>query len=160
MKKNYISVFFFLLMILFFSCQQGDNNNETTTDIVNIQGSAGEGINKENLPIIKFNEVEFDFDTITQGEKVSHDFKFRNLGKSALVISSASASCGCTVTEYPKKPIRSGESAEVNVVFDSSNKSGIVTKEVTLITNCMPNKTIIRIKANIFVPANNNPVKS
>ena len=156
MKRNYIFVLFFFLIILFFSCNE--NDNKAATDIVNISGTAEDGINKKDLPVMKLEEEEFNFGTITQGEKVSHKFKFRNMGNSELIISDAASSCGCTVPEYPKLPINPGKSAEVNVEFDSNNKSGMVTKEIALITNCMPNRTVIRIKANIFVPVNNKTI--
>jgi hypothetical protein len=103
---------------------------------------------------MKFEEELFDFGTITQGEKVTHDFKFENVGVKELVISNAYADCGCTVPEVPKKPIPPGESNIIRVSFDSNKKSGIVTKEISVLTNCIPNKRVIKIKANIFVPQN------
>jgi len=125
--------------------------------MVNIPATANKGINKSDLPDMKFEEDVFDFDTITQGEKVTHDFKFENTGESNLIISSAYADCGCTVPEVPKKPIPSGEGNIIRVTFDSDKISGIVTKEITILTNCIPNKRVIKIKANIFVPQNKNP---
>ena len=141
------------MTIFIYSCGQKE---QTATDMVNIPASAEGGVNKNNLPEMKFEEEIFDFGTITQGEKVTHDFKFNNTGKSNLIISNAYGSCGCTVPEVPKKPIPAGEGNIIRVTFDSDGKSGIVTKEVSLLTNCMPNKQIIKIKANIFVPQTKN----
>lgn len=139
---------FFMFLV---SCSR-QKGNESPTDIVNIPSNENGSVNKGDLPVIKFERDEFDFGTITQGEKVSHIFKFKNLGNRALVISSAASSCGCTVPEYPKQPVDAGKDGEVRVVFDSSNKNGMVTKEVTLVANTIPNKISIRIKANVFVP--------
>ncbi|MES2133902.1 MAG: DUF1573 domain-containing protein [Bacteroidota bacterium] len=130
----------------------------TTQDVSNTQSADGKA--KGSLPEIKFEEETHDFGRITQGEKVAFGFKFKNTGSSNLIISSASGSCGCTVPEYPKKPIAAGEEAIVNVVFSSEGKSGVVEKSVTLVTNCEPSTKIIYIKANIIVPtsANSNEV--
>lgn len=140
----------FLLSFLFFSCQQ--NTEQLPTDMVNIPATAGEGINKKDLPEMKFDETLFDFGTITQGEKVSHTFRFENTGRKNLIISNASADCGCTVPEFSKKPVPPGESGIIKVTFDSYGKSGIITKQITFLTNCIPNTQILKIKADIFVP--------
>src|SRR5947207_2532048 len=42
----------------------------------------------------KFEEMEFNFGTIKQGESVSHDFNFVNTGKEPIIINSAQGSCG------------------------------------------------------------------
>ena len=120
--------------------------------MVTIPATADKGLDKENLPQMKFEEDIFDFNTITQGEKRTHEFKFINTGKSDLIIANAYADCGCTVAEIPKAPVPPGGENNIRVSFDSEGKQGIVTKSVTILTNCVPNKRIIKIKANIFVP--------
>jgi hypothetical protein len=77
-------------------------------------------------------------------------------GSSNLIVSSAHGSCGCTIPEYPKKPILPGEEGVIDVVFASEGKSGIVEKSVTIVTNCEPSTKIIYIKANIIVPTSAN----
>jgi hypothetical protein len=140
----------FLLSLFLFSC--GQKKEQLPTDIVNIPATADKGLDKSDLPDMKFEEEVFDFGTITQGEKITHDFKFKNVGNKNLVIANASADCGCTVAEVPKQSISSGEGNIIRVTFDSDGKTGIITKSVTVVANCIPNKTIIKIKANIFVP--------
>jgi len=51
------------------------------------------------LTSISYPETEFDFGEIEEGEKVTHEFKFKNTGKEPLVISKAQGSCGCTVPD-------------------------------------------------------------
>lgn len=137
------------------SCQQHSDKGISTNDIQNSQSANGN--ESGDLPMIQFDEETHDFGRITQGEKVSYAFKFKNTGKSNLIISSASGSCGCTVPEYPKKPIAPNEEASINVVFSSEGKSGLVEKSVTLVTNCEPSTKIIYIKAAIIVPTSANP---
>ncbi len=101
------------------------------------------------LPVFEFETDNHEFGIITEGEKVSYTFKFKNTGNAPLVISNASASCGCTVPEYTKTPVAPGEEGEVNVTFDSSGKSGMTTKSVTLIANTEPNTKVLKVSADI-----------
>jgi hypothetical protein len=143
-----------IALILTGSCKE-HSTEVTTNDVMNTKSADGK--TNGSLPDIKFEEETHDFGRITQGEKVAFAFKFKNTGGGNLIIASASGSCGCTVPEYPKKPILPGEEASVNVVFSSEGKSGIVEKSVTLVTNCEPSTKIIYIKANIIVPTSANP---
>ncbi|MGC4041670.1 MAG: DUF1573 domain-containing protein [Flavobacterium sp.] len=101
---------------------------------------------------MKFEEQEFDFGKIIQGDKVTHNFKFANTGETDLVIDNAKGSCGCTIPEYPKTPIKSGESGTIKVSFNSAGKSGEVEKTVTIICNTKNKMEQIKIKANIEMP--------
>ena len=67
---------------------------------------------------IKFEKDEYNFGTIKQGDKVEYTFMFTNTGKEPLIISEAHGSCGCTVPEWPKQPIKKGEKGEVKVNFN------------------------------------------
>ena len=102
-----------------------------------------------------FDTEVFDFGTIKQGDKVQHDFKFTNSGHSDLVITDAKGSCGCTVPEYPKDPIKPGESGVIKVKFDSHGKSGQHSKSVTLFCNVEQGNKVLNIKANIEAPLPN-----
>lgn len=101
------------------------------------------------VPAIAFGEEMHDFGTIKEGEVVEHVFKFTNTGDAPLIISSATASCGCTVPEWPKEPIAVGEDGVIQVRFDSKNKPGIQNKTVTITANTFPKINRIRIKANV-----------
>lgn len=101
------------------------------------------------LTTLKFAETEFDFGTITSGEKVEHVYKFTNTGSEPLIISDAKGSCGCTVPEWPKEPIAPGATNEILVRFDSSNKSGAQSKRVTLTTNTEPAQNFLTIKGQV-----------
>jgi hypothetical protein len=142
-------------LILISACQPSGNKDITTNDVQNT--NSADGKTNTELPDIKFDEETHDFGRITQGEKVSYSFTFKNTGGTSLIISSASGSCGCTVPEFPKKPILPGEEEKINVVFSSEGKSGLVEKSVSIVTNCEPSTKIIYIKADVVVPASANP---
>jgi hypothetical protein len=145
MKKLIFAASLFAL----FSCSHNDDGT-IGTDAVNNTASAN-GSSNADLPNMKFEEEVFDFGKITQGEKVSHAFKFTNTGSKNLIISGANGSCGCTVPEWPKEPIQPGKEGTINVVFSSEGKSGIQEKTVTIVTNCEPATKVIRIKTEIIV---------
>lgn len=88
---------------------------------------------------MKWGETEHDFGKVIEGEKVSHSFNFTNNGEADLIISKASASCGCTVPEYTKEPIAPGETGHIDVVFNSEGRPGNFSKQVTVVTNTIPN---------------------
>jgi len=101
------------------------------------------------LPTFKFSVDSVDFGTITEGDVVDHVFSFVNEGDAPLIISSATASCGCTVPVWPKAPIAPGEQAEIKVQFNSRSKPGIQNKTVTVTANTYPKVTRLKIKANV-----------
>jgi len=98
---------------------------------------------------MKFEESEYDFGEIMEGEKVEHTFKFKNTGDKPLVISNAKGSCGCTVPSWPKEPIPPGGESEIQVVYDSKNKSGKQTKTVTITANTEPKETYLKITSQV-----------
>ncbi len=155
MKKITLSVFTLLVL---FSC--GNDNQSVTTNDININASANGNVSSDKLPVIEFEEETHDFGKITQGEKVSYSFKFKNTGKSNLLISSAQASCGCTVPKPPTDPLAPGTSNKIDVTFDSNGKSGKFDKQITVLTNCEPNTKILKITGEIIVPVTNQPNKT
>ncbi|TKC10819.1 DUF1573 domain-containing protein [Pedobacter polaris] len=92
----------------------------------------------EDAPKVKFEKEIYDFGVIEQGEVVTFDFKFKNTGKTPLIITDATATCGCTVPEFPKTPVKPGEGGIIKVVFNSAGKIGMQDKQVTLVSNANP----------------------
>ena len=87
------------------------------------------------FPKFTFEQEEHNFGQIRDGDIVSHTFRFTNTGEAPLIISKATAACGCTVPQWPKQPIPAGGSGEIQVQFDSSNKPGMQNKVVTITAN-------------------------
>ena len=111
-------------------------------------------IEAERALIGKFPKVELDkevhdFGTINEGDVVETEFIVKNVGETDLIISDAKGSCGCTVPEPPKEPIKPGASAPIKVSFDSKGKPGSQEKTVTLTTNSENGHETFKIKANV-----------
>ena len=107
-------------------------------------------VNNQELAAFEWEKEFHDFGNITEGEKVSTVFKFENTGDSPLIISNARGSCGCTVPDYPRKPIAPGATGEIKVSFDSSNRAGKQDKTVTIDANTVPRSTILKITSNVM----------
>lgn len=111
---------------------------------------------KEGGAKFKFDKTEHDFGVIQEGDVVETVFMFTNSGKSELIITSAKASCGCTIPEWPKEPIMPGESGQIKVKFNSDKKPNLQQKQITLVTNTEEGKEILKIKAQVIPRSKNS----
>lgn len=80
----------------------------------------------------------YNFGKVTDGEIVTYNYRFKNTGTKPLVVTNASASCGCTVPEKPEQPIQPGDTGFIKVKFDSKNRVGQAHKTVTVSSNAEP----------------------
>ncbi|PKP01592.1 MAG: hypothetical protein CVU14_04910 [Bacteroidetes bacterium HGW-Bacteroidetes-9] len=140
-------------MMFFSSCKQKSNDKELLpSDIIKNPNTADGTVGAEDMPVLEFEADFHDFGRVIQGEKVSFGFWFKNAGKSDLIISNVSSSCGCTVPDFPKTPVKPGERHKIDVKFDSENRRGFQNKTVTIISNAQPSTQVIRIKAEVILP--------
>jgi len=149
---------FLLLLIVpaFFlmACEEKrepENKNLLPTDLVNNPRSAdgADSTIVRTMPTMDFKDTVHDFGTIKQGEVVTKEYEFTNNGKSPLVISNASGSCGCTVADFPREPLAPGKSGTIKVQFSSAGKEGHQEKSVTLTTNSLRGTQVLYIKGEI-----------
>ena len=98
------------------------------------------------LPVMEWADVEHDFGTIKEGDKVTYVYKFKNTGAVPLIIETVRPSCGCTAPNWSKEPIPVGGTGEVEVVFDSKGKPNAQNKTVTVTANTWPQSTVLRFK--------------
>lgn len=134
--------------IILAACNQRNSSNTESID-TNSNSAAVTEVDSANAPVAKFENETHDFGKIKQGEKVNFEYKFTNTGKSPLVITNATASCGCTVPEWPKTPVKPGESAAIKVTFDSANKSGLQDKLITVTANTVPAQTVVHLVGEV-----------
>lgn len=136
-----------------FSCK--NEKPKASADSINITASADSSRSEEAMEkgqaVISFDKVEHDFGTITQGEKAEYNFKFKNTGDADLLISDAKASCGCTVPEFSKEPVKPGQEGFIKVVFNSEYREDKFNKEVYVTSNTTPVQTVLRISGFVQV---------
>ncbi len=115
-------------------------------------------VNK-NAAEFKFEVEEYNFGSIKQGESITYTFNFTNVGKEPLIITDASATCGCTIPEWSKESIKKGEKGSIKVTFNSTGKMGLQDKPVTIYSNAKTPQTIVRLKGNVEQPVQQEPAK-
>lgn len=144
MKKIILSL---ACIAVFAACN--NQNSEQSAATGTVSTTAAEPAASADAPAFKFVKETFDFGQITDGEKVSYDFKFTNIGKSPLIITSATATCGCTIPDYPKEPVAPGAEGVIKVVFNSAGKLGMQNKVITITANTVPEITQLNILGNV-----------
>ncbi|MES2388109.1 MAG: DUF1573 domain-containing protein [Bacteroidota bacterium] len=136
------------------ACNSENKSRLDASEVVNNPNSMEPGapVDPENAPVITFDEAEFDFGTVKQGEKVNHVYTFTNTGKSPLLIQNAHASCGCTLPKWSREPIAPGGKGEITAEFNSENKSGKQHKTITVTANTNPAQTELSLEGEVEAP--------
>ena len=100
-------------------------------------------------PVFEFENKVIDYGDIAANSDGNRIFKFKNIGKSPLIISSVKGSCGCTVPTKPEEPIMPGESGEIKVKY-ATNRIGPFSKQVTIMSNAYEPKVILIVKGRVL----------
>lgn len=121
-----------LLLVLFYSCANNVARNNAS---------------------IGFVKEKHDFGTIAYKKETACTFEFSNTGKSALVIYDVKTSCGCTVPEWTKAPIRPGKKGLLKIKYDAAFP-GVFHKTVDLIYNGPGSPVRLEINGEVEYPEN------
>lgn len=144
MIKNYFFPFFFLVASLGFIVSCNSTSNESNQNTTSIEKTG------EQNPEIAFDKTVHDFGRIIKGERVAYSFRFTNSGSSPLVISAVRSGCGCTVGDYPKDPVKPGETGKIDVVFNSAGRNGFQSESVRVLNNSTESALTLRITAEVL----------
>ncbi len=150
-------VLMLVLVMLLGGCQLTDyterEGDAPNTGDIRVPGSGFEEIDPEDMPIISFDSMAYNMGMIPQGTLVEKKFRFTNTGGGDLLISDVRGSCGCTVgKDWPKKPLKPGESGEVTVTFNSEGRNGKQEKTVSVIANTAPPTTVLALTGEVVAP--------
>ena len=135
--------------MLIAGCGGNEKTEGVDVDLINNPKSAEGYDNEAKLPVLTFDEDLHDFGRLSAGENISYSFHFRNTGDADLVLSGCSATCGCTVADYPRGRIAPGKEGYVTVTFNSQGKTGQQYQEVTVTSNAQPGRNILKITAQV-----------
>jgi hypothetical protein len=108
------------------------------------------------MPVMTFESTEYDFGSVKEGDIVDYTFKFKNTGTFPLIINKATATCGCTVPEWPKDPVGVGETGEIKVKFNTKSRKDLQTKYVNINANTKPEVTRLKISGNVIPNEDSN----
>jgi hypothetical protein len=157
MKSSNYYYFLLLLCLSIISCNETPKQDEelkgklSTSLVTNPRSMDSTGIeNLQDIASMSFVDTLHDFGRMKEGEMVVYEFSFINKGKKDLLINEAKGSCGCTVPEYPKEPIKPGEQRSIKVTFNSQGKIGYNEKTVMVITNGNPSILNLTILAEVY----------
>ena len=107
---------------------------------------------------IKFDKLLHNFGKFSEKEPVvSCTFTFTIVGEEPLVINQAVPSCGCTVPEYTKLPVKPGDKGEIKVTYNGTGKfPGHFKKSITVRTNGAVEMTRLYIEGDMEEAAPQN----
>ena len=117
---------------------------------ISLNAQTKEEIKKDYTgPVIEFESEVIDYGDIAANSDGNRTFKFKNTGKSPLIISNVKGSCGCTVATRPEEPIMPGETGEIKVKY-ATNRIGRFSKNVTVSSNAYEATVKLEIKGNVL----------
>jgi hypothetical protein len=143
--KKILIMSLFLMAVMLSNC--GNSTNKGTSESGVQQTGSGSAE-------ISFTEYEHDFGKVSEGEKLAYDFTFVNKGTTDLVVASVTTTCGCTVPKYSRKPVSPGDAGKLEVIFDTSGRSGRQTKTVTVKSNASMAVVLLKITAEVVTDNN------
>jgi hypothetical protein len=101
-----------------------------------------------NGAAIEFETFEHDFGTIPYKGDGTTGFTFRNTGKEPLILKNVRSSCGCTVPEWPKDPIKKGEKGTIKVKYNT-RITGSFSKSIIVYSNAGETPVTLVIKGKV-----------
>ena len=104
-------------------------------------------------PEFKFNEEKHDFGKIPQGTPVTTVFEFTNVGQQPLILSDVKPTCGCTIADYTKTPVKPGDKGSIKITYNAAaaypfNKTIVVTSNAKT-----PQKYLVIVGEVVAKPA-------
>jgi len=124
------SICFIIIVLIFCTCSSSIQRNDAT---------------------ISFIKQEHDFGILVLKKKVGCTFEFSNPGKTVLLINNVKTSCGCTVPEWTKKPVKPGTKGEIKIKYDA-DFPGAFHKTITVYFNGDNSPVTLIIKGKVQYP--------
>jgi hypothetical protein len=105
--------------------------------------------NKDTKASIKWEKTTYDFGQIEKNSPAVVEFEFKNKSMVPLVINSVRPTCGCTVADYPREPVKPGKSAKITVKYNTGS-IGHFTKSIIVSTNASEGETRLIITGEVI----------
>ncbi|WP_316767898.1 DUF1573 domain-containing protein [Pedobacter frigiditerrae] len=105
-------------------------------------------MNVDTEPQFKFEKETYDFGKVKQGTPVTATLKFTNVGDKPLILSAVEPTCGCTVAEFTKTPIKKGATGSITLTYNAA-AIGQFTKETTIRSNATEAIKKVYIKGEV-----------
>jgi hypothetical protein len=106
----------------------------------------------DSKPEFKFNEEKHDFGKIAQNKPVSVNFEYANIGEEPLIITNVQPTCGCTIADFTKTPVKKGEKGIIKITYNAAVASAF-TKTIVVTSNAKTPQKYLVIVGEVL-PAN------
>jgi hypothetical protein len=117
------------------------------TMLVTCKDNPGSISNRKKVSI-EFENNTYDFGELYFGGNGTCEFVFKNEGKEPLILLNVRTTCGCTVPEWPDKPVKEGETGIIRVSYDTY-RVGAFTKAITVYSNAANSPVRLFIKGRV-----------
>ena len=99
---------------------------------------------------IVFDEEEHDFGNIKEAAGAqSFIFSFTNKGDKPLIIEKISVSCGCTTSDWTKKPVIPGAKGKIMITYHPENRPGEFQQRICVFSNAENDQTFLEINGYV-----------
>ncbi|MGZ3749923.1 MAG: DUF1573 domain-containing protein [Mucilaginibacter sp.] len=98
----------------------------------------------------KFNEEKHDFGKVPQGTPVTTVFEFTNIGKEPLILTEVRPTCGCTIADYTRPPVKSGEKGIIKITYNAA-APGAFNKTIVVTSNAKTPTKYLNIVGEVIV---------
>ncbi len=158
--SSMLRVFIVALAILFTQTLFAQQKTTTPTPAPTVAPTTQTApvVDDPNAPDINFATETIDYGTVEHNADGNREFKFKNTGKSPLIITNCKGSCGCTVPTWPKEPIAPGASASIKVKY-ATDRVGPFTKTVTVTSNAKTPTRVLKITGKVLPDPNATPAE-
>lgn len=96
----------------------------------------------------KFEKETHDFGNIPFNKPASYEFSFTNAGDAPIILTEVAPSCGCSVADFSKTPVKPGDSGKIKVTYNAATK-GPFTKSFTVKSNTKTPVKTLTVKGNV-----------
>ena len=143
--------------LAFFCLALGCESDTTVgTDMIVRPATASDKVTQEaTRPVLSFKDTLLNFGTVSEGHVVRHTFEFVNDGPGQALLADVSTTCGCTVAQtWPRDPLAPGARGQIDVTFDTHDKSGMQDKVVSVVGNTDPGIVRLHLVGEVVSPTN------
>jgi len=107
----------------------------------------------DNKGEFKFNEEKHDFGKIPQGKPVTTEFVFTNVGEEPIILSEVRPTCGCTIADYTKTPVKKGDKGVIKITYNAAVAAPF-NKTIVVHSNAKtPEKYLVIVGEVVAAPA-------
>ncbi len=137
-----------ILIVLAVGFALASNAQTETTKKTEQAKTEKKASNKKEVQPITFETLVIERKDIPKGTDDMFSFKFKNTGKTPVLIQNVQTSCGCTTAKKPEAPVMPKKSDEISVKYDT-NRVGPFEKTIT-VTNNVGAPIVLTIKGNVL----------